>query len=125
MNVVDSSGWIEFFVDGPNASAFEEPIQATAELIVPSIGLLEVFRFVLREGGESPALQVVAVMRQGRVIDLDGEIALLAGQLGLEHELPLADSVVYATARREGAEVWTQDSDLEGLPGVHFFEASG
>lgn len=120
MNVVDSSGWVEFFTEGPNASVFAEPIDQLAELIVPTISLLEVFKFVLRHGGEEAALEAVAAMRQGEVIDLDSETALLAAKFGIDLGLPLADSVIYASAQRGGAEVWTQDSDFEGLPEVRF-----
>ena len=120
MNVVDSSGWIEFFTEGSNASVFGEPIENLDQLIVPSITLLEVFKFVLRGKDETAAFEVIAAMRQGQVIDLDGELALLAGKFGVELGLPLADSVIYATAQRSGAVVWTQDSDFRGLPDVEY-----
>ena len=120
MNVVDSSGWIEFFNDGPNASFFAGAIEAVDQLIVPSLSLLEVYRFVLRGAGRDPALEVAAVMRQGRVIDLDESIALDAAELSVHHRLPLADSVIYATARSKDAVLWTQDSDFEGLEDVEY-----
>ena len=120
MNVVDSSGWIEFFTEGSNAAVFGEPIDDLDQLIVPSITVVEVFKFVLRGKDETAAFEVIAAMRQGQVIDLDGELALLAGKFGVELGLPLADSVIYATARRSGAVVWTQDSDFQGLPDVEY-----
>lgn len=120
MNVVDSSGWIEFFTGGPNAPFFTDPIEDTERLIVPSVSLLEVFRWVLSRRDETAALQAAATMRQGAVVDLDGEIALLAGKLGIEFSLPLADSVIYATAQRVGATTWTQDSDFEELAEVRY-----
>lgn len=120
MNVVDSSAWIEFFVGGPNASFFAPPIENVERLIVPSICVLEVFKKVLRERGEDEALRSVAQMQQGKVVALDTPLALLAAKLGLEHKLPLADSVVLATAWTLGALVWTQDVDFEGLEGVRF-----
>ena len=120
MNVVDSSAWLEYFADGPNATAFAPPIQATADLVVPSITLLEVFKRVYQQRGEGPALQAVALMQQGRVVDLDGPLALAAAKVSADAKLPLADSVVLATARQFDATLWTQDADFEGLPGVRF-----
>lgn len=120
MNVVDSSGWIEYFTDGPNASFFADPIEDTENLVVPSMCLLEVFRWVLRRRDETAALEAIATMRQGEVVDLGGEVALLAGRFGVELRLPLADSVIYATAQRSGATTWTQDSDFETLPQVRY-----
>lgn len=120
MNVVDSSAWLEYFADGPNAEAFAPPIQATAELVVPSITLFEVFKRVYQQRGEGPALHAVAVMQQGQVVDLDGPLALAAAKLSADSKLPLADSVVLATARQHEATLWTQDADFEGLPGVRY-----
>ncbi len=120
MNVVDSSAWLEYFADGPNAPAFAPPIQATADLVVPSITLLEVFKRVYQQRGEGPALQAVALMQQGQVIDLDGPLALAAAKLSADTKLPLADSVVLATARQCEATLWTQDVDFEGMPGVRY-----
>jgi len=120
VNVVDSSAWLEYFADGPNAGAFAPPIQATAELVVPSITLFEVFKRVYQQRGEGPALQVVALMQQGQVVDLDAPLALAAAKLSADSKLPLADSVVLATARRHEATLWTQDADFEGLPDVRY-----
>lgn len=121
MNLVDSSGWIEHFTDGSNAAHFSAPIEDVPSLVVPTICLTEVFRFILREDSEGNALQAVAAMQQGRVIELDASLALMAAKVGLDHSLPLADSIIYATARSLGATVWTQDSDFDGLPDVKFF----
>lgn len=120
MNVVDSSGWLEFFADGTNAAFFEKVILRIDELIVPTISSLEVFKRVLQQRGENAALQAVAQMRQGRVVDLDAELALRAAQTGLSHKLPLADSIMLATARAHDATLWTQDADFEGIEGVCF-----
>ncbi|HTT67471.1 MAG TPA: type II toxin-antitoxin system VapC family toxin [Gemmatimonadales bacterium] len=120
MNVVDSSAWLEYFADGPNAGAFAPPIQATADLVVPSITLFEVFKRVYQQRGEGPALHAVAVMQQGRVVDLDGPLALAAAKLSADSKLPLADSVVLATARQHEATLWTQDADFEGLAEVRY-----
>jgi len=124
VNVVDSSAWIEYFTGGPNARRFSPPIHRTSELLVPSICLLEVYRWVLRNAGRPEALRVAASMRQGRLVELDTPIALHAAELGQAHGLPLADSVIYATARLHQATVWTQDSDFEGLEDVRFLETS-
>jgi len=121
MNVVDSSGWLEYFVDGPGAEVFAPVIEATEELIVPQICLLEVARVVFRERGEHTALQALALMEQGEVIALDTSLMLRAAHLGQSHKLPLADSVILATARAHRAIVWTQDGDFEGLEGVRYF----
>lgn len=121
MNVVDSSAWLEYFADGPNVKHFAAVIEKPDELLVPSITLLEVFKRISQQRNESAALQYVAVMRQSAVVDLDASLALRAAALGLRHKLPLADSVVYATAQAAGACVWTQDADFEGLAGVKFW----
>ena len=120
MNVVDSSAWLEYLADGPNAGFFAAAVEATDELVVPSICLLEVFKRVCQQRGEGAALQVVALMQQGRVVDLDSALALIAGRIGIDEKLALADSVVLATARQADATLWTQDVDLQGLPGVKF-----
>jgi len=120
VNVVDSSAWLEYFANGPNAGAFASAIQATEELVVPSITLLEVFKRVYQQRGEGPALQAVALMQQGAVVDLDAPLALTAARISADGKLALADSVVLATARRFDATLWTQDADFEGLPGVRY-----
>jgi len=120
MNVVDSSAWLEYFVDGPNADAFSQAVEAIDQLIVPTICLYEVFKIVLRQRGESAALSAIALMRQGRVIPLTERIALLAADLSLQTRLPMADSVILATARVHGAHIWTQDEDFDGLDDVTF-----
>lgn len=121
MNVVDSSAWLAYFADEPNAQHFASAIEQPDALIVPSITLLEVFKKVAQQRGEGPALQYVAVMQQGQVVDLGAGLALLAAALGARHKLPLADSIIYATAQQGKASVWTQDADFEGLPGVKYF----
>ncbi len=118
--VVDSSGWIEFFVDGPNAKWFEQAIRDATELVVPSITVLEVYRYVLRQRGRQDALQAAATMRQGRVVDLDEGLAIEAAELGASLELLMADSIIYATTLAAEAELWTQDADFDGLDSVRF-----
>lgn len=120
MNVVDSSAWLEYFADGPNAGAFAQAVEATQELIVPTICLYEVFKSVLRQRGESAAFSAIALMRQGQVIPLTERIALLSADLSLQTGLPMADSVILATARLQRAHIWTQDADFDGLDDVTF-----
>lgn len=122
-NVVDSSGWIEYFADGPNAGFFAPAVEDTEGLIVPSIALYEVFKRLLAEPeGEEIALEAVAAMQQGLVVRLDAELALAAAKISSETKLPMADSVILATARDHDATLWTQDSDFEGVEGVRYVE---
>ena len=122
-NVVDSSGWIEYFADGPNAEFFEAAILEASSLVVPSISIYEVFKRLLREpNGAEAGLQVVAAMQRGRIVNLDAELALEAAKTSFETKLPMADSVILATARAYGATVWTQDADFEGMAGVRYVE---
>lgn len=120
MNVVDSSAWLEYFADGPNAGAFSEVIEFPSTLLVPTLSLFEVFKRICQQVGEDEALKKVALMEQGQVVDLDRATALEAARLSLAHRLPMADSVILATARRNGATLWTQDSDFEGIEGVRY-----
>ncbi len=120
MNLVDSSGWLEYFADAPNANYFAKPIEDTSNLIVPSLCIFEVFKNVLRQKNEGLALQAVALMEQGFVINLDTPIALSAARLGLEFKLPLADSVILAIARANNAILWTQDADFRNITSVKF-----
>lgn len=124
-NVVDSSAWLEYFADGAGATHFASVIESVGQLVVPAVCLLEVFKVVLRQRGESDALQAVALMQQGTVVDLDASLALAAAKAGIEHKLPLADSIVYATAQSVVGVVWTQDDDFEGLPDVEYFRKGG
>jgi len=120
MNVVDSSAWLEYFANGPNATFFSRPIEQLEELLVPSLTIYEVFKRVLQQRDEGAALQAAAVMQQGAVVDLDARLALSAARISLESKLPMADSIVLATARSYGATLWTQDADFEGLAGVQY-----
>jgi len=121
MNIVDSSGWLAFFADEPNAKHFLLPLKDAPSLVVPSITIYEVFKVVLRESTESDALQSVAAMQKGTVVDLTAEIAIAASKLSLQNRLPMADSIILATAREFNAKIWSQDSDFEDIPGVEYF----
>ena len=119
-HVVDSSGWLEYLADGANAEFFAPALEDPAHLVVPSLSILEVFKWVLRERGEDAALQAAALMQQGHVVELDVALAIRAAKLGVEHRLPLADSVMLATAHAYEAVLWTQDRDFEGIAGVEY-----
>lgn len=121
MNLVDSSGWLEYFANDANAGHFAPAIERTADLVVPTVGLYEVFKAVLRQRGESEALNAVAVMHQGLIVELTAAIALAAARLSLELKLPLADSIILATARAHNATLWSQDEDFANIPGVRYF----
>jgi predicted nucleic acid-binding protein len=123
VNVVDSSGWMAFFAGSRNADFFAPAIEDTPRLLVPALALFEVFRAIRRQRDEGAALQAVALMHQGRVIDLDGPLALAAGRLSIAERLPMADSIMLATARAHRATLWTQDADFRDLPDVRFVEA--
>lgn len=123
MNVVDSSAWLEYFADGANAGFFARAIENTSALVVPALSLFEVFKRVMHQRGETPALHAVAVMQRGRVVPLDAMIAIGAARLSLALRLPLADSVMLATARHFDAEFWTQDADFRDIDGVRYREA--
>ncbi len=121
MNIVDSSGWLEFFSDGPNASIFAEPLSDVTNLIVPSISIFEVFKVVLRESNEDSALVAASLMAQGKVIDLSFEISLQAAKLSHESKIPMADSIIITTGHLHDAVVWTQDGDFKGFQNVKYF----
>ena len=121
MNVVDTSGWLAYFAGEPNAKHFAQPLQAPLELVVPTVSLYEVFKVVLREAGENAALQAVAAMQKGTVVDLTPTLALAAGKLSLRHGLPMADAIILATARKFGALLWTQDNHFSDVAGVRYF----
>jgi len=122
MNLVDTSGWIEYFFSGENAPFFAEPIEDTAQLIVPVICLYEVFKKINRVADEAKALQAVAQMKQGLIVDLNEDIALRAALISLRHKLAMADSFIYATGQLNEAIIWTQGVDFQGLSGVKYKE---
>lgn len=120
MNIVDSSGWLEYFAEGKNAAFFAPALHKIEELIVPTVSLYEVFKRVYQQRGESEALVAVALMAQGAVVDLDATIALRAARISVEMRLPMADSIMLATARHTEAVLWSQDSDFAGIEGVRY-----
>ena len=121
MNIVDSSGWLAYFADEPNTRHFMTPLNNSASLIVPTVTIYEVFKVILRESGENDALQAVVAMRKGTVVDLTEPLAIAASKLSLEHNLPMADSIILATAREFNATLWTQDADFKNIKNVKYF----
>jgi predicted nucleic acid-binding protein len=120
MNVVDSSGWLEYFAKASNAAFFRPAIHDTQALLVPTICIYEVYKRIAAQRDEEEALAAVAWMSVGQVIDLTQQIALLAADLSFEHGLAMADSVIYATARIHQATLWTQDAHFARLEGVRY-----
>ena len=123
MIVVDSCGWLEWFSGSRRGELYRQAFQDPRELLVPVLCLIEVFRTIARQKGESMALDAIGIMNQVDVVPLTAEDAVEVARLGLLHRLPLADSTIYAVARRRGAELWTHDEHFRGLPGVRFVEA--
>lgn len=123
MNVVDSSAWLEYLGGGPNAEAFSAAVEDIDALLVPTITIYEVFKRVSAQRGPDEALQTVALMLQGNVMELDADLAVTAADLSLEEGLPMADSIILASARSRDAVLWTQDADFEDMPGVEYRSA--
>jgi predicted nucleic acid-binding protein len=122
MNVVDSSGWLEYFGEGTNTQYFAPIIRKTSELIVPTISMYEVYKKIVLQRDEEEALAAIGWMSTGQIVNLDQELALAAAGLSLEHKLPLADSIIYATARAQDATLWTQDEHFKDLKDVKFIK---
>lgn len=120
MNVVDSSAWLEYFTDGLNAADFAQAIEDVGSLVVPALTIFEVFKRVLQQADETAALRATAAMQQGQVVDLDATLAVNAAKLSHDLGLPLAGSIILATARSQEAVLWTQEGDYEGMDGVEF-----
>lgn len=121
MNLVDTSGWLEYLADTKNAKNFAEAIEKTDELIVSSINIYEIYKKILKEKDENTAIQIIGLMKQSKVVDVTSSIAVQAAKLSYEKNIPLADSMIYITAKENDAMVWTQDVDLKNLVGVKYF----
>jgi predicted nucleic acid-binding protein len=122
MNVVDSSGWVEYFANGSNIKFFTPPVQDLGNLLVPSICLYEVFKRLTLDLGEENALQAVGIMSYGRVVELDRKIAIDAARISLDLKLAMADSIILATAHEYDAILWTQDAHFKGMDGIKYIE---
>ena len=121
MNIVDSSGWLAYFADEPNAKYFLSPLKDISSLVVPIVTIYEVFKVLLRESSENEALQAAVAMRKGKVVDLTSSLAISASKLSLAHKLPMADSILLATAKEFNATIWTQDSGFKDMAHVKYF----
>ena len=122
MNLVDSSGWLEYFADGKNAKHFAPAIENTKKLIVSTINLYEVYKKILLERNEDNAIEAIGLMQQSRIIDVTISISIQAARTSYEFKIPMADSLIYTTGRQNGAVIWTQDYDFEKLEGVRFIK---
>lgn len=126
MNVVDSSGWLEYFAAGPNVRYFAPAIEDTKNLIIPVLCLYEVFKRVFQQRCENKAFEAIAVMQQGgEVVPLDAMASIAAAKLSIQSKLPMADSIILATAKIYNATLWTQDADFQGMAGVKYFARLG
>ena len=123
LNLIDSSGWLEFFSAGKNADFFSHPIEDIDNIIVSTINIYEVYKVIRRERDENTALAAISSMQQGEIIPVDSDIALDAALINHESGLPMADSFILATARVFNAVLWTQDSDFKNIEGVKYVEA--
>ncbi len=122
MNVVDSSGWLEYFADGANADFFALPIEDPDNLVTPTICIFEVFKRMLLDFGDERALDGIGIMSENKIVDLNRQIAQEAAILSVETKLAMADSIILATARAYEATLWTQDAHFEGLEGVRYID---
>ena len=122
MNIVDSSGWLEYFAEGGNAEFFAPAIEDTKNLLVPVICIYEVFKKLLQQSGDNEAQIHVSDMKQGKIIEIDESLALSAAKLSAELKLPMADSLILAAARANIATLWTQDEHFKNLDGVKYIE---
>jgi predicted nucleic acid-binding protein len=121
VNIVDSSGWLEYFANGPNAQRFLPALKETRSLVVPVVSIYEVFKVVLRESGENAAIQAAMAMQKATVVEMTSRLAMAAAKISLELSLSMADSMILATARIHNATLWTQDAHFKDLAGVKYF----
>ena len=124
MNIVDSCGWLEYYADGPNADFFAPALEDTSRLLVPVVCCYEVYKRLCLQRGEEDAVEAISQMHNGLVVPLREHIAINAAKLSMQHHLPMADSMILATAREYDATIWTQDADFQGLDGVRYVERS-
>lgn len=124
MNLVDSSGWLEYFANGKNSDYFSDAIEDTDNLIVSTINLYEIFKNILQQRDENSAFQAIALMQQAKVVDVDSSISLLAAKQSIDLKLPMAESFIFATANAYNATLWTQDSDFKDISGIKYIKKS-
>lgn len=121
MNIVDTSGWLEYFAESKNSIHYEKAIAQIDRLIVPTIVLYEVFKKIANEYDEDKALMAIAHMKLAKVVDINETIAIYAAKISIEKKMPMADSIIYATAEMYGATVYTQDEHFSKLANVKHF----
>jgi predicted nucleic acid-binding protein len=122
MNVVDSSGWLEYFARGTNVGFFAPTVKATDTLVVPTTCMYEVFKRLLVQRGEEDALQAIGIMSLGIIADTTREVAVNAAYISSDLKIAMADSIILATARAYNATLWTQDADFKDIGGVRYIE---
>jgi len=122
MIILDSSCWLEYFLNGKCADSYASIIEEHGDAIVPAIVLHEVFKVTMRAGGEDSALAVAGILQQFPIIQIDENIAIFSAKLGKQYGLAMADSMILATAQIHHATLWTQDADFKGLANVKYFE---
>lgn len=122
MIVIDSSGWLEYFIAGPNSKFFAEPIKNNPEIIIPTIVIYELWKKISREKGENKAIEVVAQLKRYEIVPLDESLSISAAKLSSQYKMAMADSIIYATAKKYNATLWTQDSDFKDFENVKYIE---
>lgn len=122
MNIVDSSGWIEYFTDDTNAKHFTPIIENTGDLIVSVINIYEVYKKILQKTDENYALTAIALMQQAKVINVTSQVSIEAARFNIKYKMPMADSIIYVTGLLNNAIIWTQDYDFINLPNVNFIK---
>ena len=122
MNLVDSSGWLEYLSDSKNAKLFAPAIEKTDDLIVSTINIYEIYKKILNEKDENTAIQIIGLMQQAKVVEVNSSIAIQAAKLSVAQKIPMADSIIYTTAQQFKATVWTQDIDFKDLDNVKYFK---
>jgi predicted nucleic acid-binding protein len=122
VDLIDSCGWLEYFTDGPNVDFFSAPILAQSKIIVPTIVIYELWKKIVREQGEEIAIEITAQLKRFDIVPLDESLSISAAKISLEHKLPMADSIIYATAQKHKAVLWTQDADFKDFTDVKYIE---
>jgi len=122
MTIIDSSGWLEYFIGGPNSDFFSKAIKNNPEIIIPAIILYEIWKKIAREKGEDTAIELVAQLKRYEIVPLDENLSIYAAKISSEYRLAMADSIIYATAKKYNAILWTQDSDFKDLKNVRYIE---
>ncbi|MBV6421563.1 MAG: hypothetical protein DAHOPDDO_02838 [Ignavibacteriaceae bacterium] len=122
MNLVDSSAWMEYFADGKNAKHFAPMIQDLKNLVESIINVSEVYKKISQHRDENSAIQAIAVMQQAEVLEITSQIAIEGSKISIQNKIPMADSLIIASARSVGAKIWTQDYNFKGIDNVLFFK---